>query len=285
MEKYFVGKADHSQRAEVENRRWKECPDLSQSLVAKTFNIQAILSTKAPSGIHKSELIDGENKWKEVLIQQNFMKEDAQQILNIPLPRTPKPDKLLWHFDKRGEYSVKSGYQVALNLKFPDHPNSSENKQIPWNIIWASELPTKIKIFMWRAARNLMPTAVNLWRKKVIQSPWCQRCRRTEETPYHAIFNCKCAQKVWRLTEYGEEISRCESKDVLSLMVELAKKKSKADMEMIIALCWVSWHSRNFQILKNKKEDPQISVARAEAVVQSYRKVNNGDLHLQVGLK
>ena len=117
---------------------------------------------KLPLESTVSELIDGENKWKEVLIQQNFMKEDAQQILNIPLPRTPKPDKLLWHFDKRGEYSVKSGYQVALNLKFPDHPNSSENKQIPWNIIWASELPTKIKIFMWRAARNLMPTAVNL---------------------------------------------------------------------------------------------------------------------------
>lgn len=110
MEKYFVGKADHSQRAEVENRRWKKCPDLSQLLVAKPSTFKPFSPPKLPLESRVSELINGENKWKEVLIQKNFMKEDAQQILNIPLPRTPKPDKLLWHFNKRGEYLVKSGY-------------------------------------------------------------------------------------------------------------------------------------------------------------------------------
>lgn len=113
-----------------------------------------------------SELVDGKNKWKKMLIQQNFIGEDAQEILKIPLLRTPKPDKPLWHFDKRGECSVKSEYQVALNIKFPEQPNNLDNKQILWNIIWALELPAKIKIFMWRAIRNLLSTVVNLWRKK-----------------------------------------------------------------------------------------------------------------------
>lgn len=54
-----------------------------------------------------------------------------------PLPRVPNPDKLLWHFDKRGEYTVKSGYQVALKLKFPDQPNNLDSGQLSWNVIWS----------------------------------------------------------------------------------------------------------------------------------------------------
>lgn len=146
---------------------------------------------KLPLDSTVSELIDANNTWKELLIQQNFMKEDAQQILRIPQPRTSSPDEPLWHFDKRGDYTAKSGYQVALNQKFPDQPTSSNNpskKQVPWSLIWAAELPAKVKIFMWRAARNILPTIVNLWKRRVLHSPWCQRCRKTEETTFHAIF-------------------------------------------------------------------------------------------------
>lgn len=229
---------------------------------------------KLPLDSTVSELIDEGNMWKESLIQQNFMEEDAQQILMIPLPRTSEPDQPLWHFDRRGEYTVKSGYQVALKLKCPDQPNSSENKQIPWNIIWASELPAKIKIFMWRAVKNLLPTAANLWKRKVLQSPWCQRCRKTEETIFHALFDCKASQKIWRLTEYGEEVNKSANKEVLSWMMEMAKRRSKTDMARIIALCWVSWLSRNLHVLNNKIEDPQILIAKAEAVMQSYKNIS-----------
>lgn len=125
---------------------------------------------------------------------------------------------------------------------------------------------------MWRAASNTLPTTTNLWRRNVLQSPWCQRCKRAEETTFHAIFYCKNAQKIWRLTEHGEEIKQSRNKDVLSLIIEIASKKGKYDLEVIFALCWVAWHSRNLNVLSNKMKDSQISVARAEAVVQSFKK-------------
>lgn len=69
------------------------------------------------------------------------------------------------------------------------------------------------------------------------------------------FFYCKNAQKIWRLTEIREEIKQARSKDVLSLILEMANKKGKPELEVIFALCWVVWHSRNLHVLSNKTED------------------------------
>ena len=44
-------------------------------------------------------------------------------------------------------------------------------------------------------------------------------------------------------------------------------------MELIVAVCWSIWHSRNLAIFKNKREDSHLSVAAAEALVQSYKRI------------
>lgn len=106
--------------------------------------------------------INDKHEWKEEMIQQLFFKDDAEQIIKIPLQKQLKPDQVLWHYDKMGEYLVKSGYQLALKMKFPDKPSCSDEKQNTWNAIWYLQIPEKVKIFMWRAANNLLPTATNL---------------------------------------------------------------------------------------------------------------------------
>ncbi|KAH9800659.1 hypothetical protein KPL71_000753 [Citrus sinensis] len=84
-------------------------------------------------------------------------------------------DVALWHFDKRREYTVKSGYQIALNLKFPNAPTNSENGSRHWKFLWMLDLPEKIKIFMWRVIKNILHTAKHLWKRKSLQDPICQR--------------------------------------------------------------------------------------------------------------
>lgn len=101
----------------------------------------------------------------------------------------------------------------------------------------------------------------------------------------HAIFKCKVVQKIWSLTDHGSEIREARCEDMASMLIEMAKKKRKTDMELIFALCWVVWHSRNLHILRNKMEDPQISVARAEAVVNSYKKIRQPELQSNLGKK
>lgn len=59
----------------------------------------------------------------------------------------------------------------------------------------------------------------------------------------------------------------------------MSGKRTKAEMELMVAVCWSIWHSRNLLILKNKREDSQSSVVAAEAVVQAYRKIQMPQMH------
>lgn len=144
-----------------------------------------------------ADLIKSGNQWDEDKLKQNFIQEDLDVILNIPLPREKAKDQVMWHYDKGGEYSIKSGYQLALKLRYPEASSRSGNNPRHWNTLWSLEIPEKIKIFMWRASKNLLPSAENLWKMKVLLEPICQRCNRSVETIYHALLDCKAAKKVW----------------------------------------------------------------------------------------
>lgn len=123
------------------------------------------------------------------------MHEDTEVILKLPSPNKQSEDEVLWHFDKRREHLVKSGYQLALKIKLPNATNSSENNSKQWNALWSLDLPGKIKIFMWRVIKTLLPSYENLWKRKILQEPTCQRCRRSVETKSHALLDCKGEQK------------------------------------------------------------------------------------------
>ena len=76
-----------------------------------------------------AELIDRRGCWNEQLIWQKFLLVDVKLILEIPLPHASRQDKLVWHDDKRGIYSVKSGYQVSLMMKLPENLSCSNGAQ------------------------------------------------------------------------------------------------------------------------------------------------------------
>ncbi|KAH9656896.1 putative reverse transcriptase/RNA-dependent DNA polymerase [Citrus sinensis] len=139
--------------------------------IPKPTSFKPVSPPSLPSDTRVAELIKEDNQWNEDMICQHFLREDAEIILRIPIPSTPMADQILWHYDKKGIYTVKSGYQVALRINFPDTPSCSEQPANQWSIIWSMSLPEKIKIFIWRAAKNILPTAENLWRKRIVPQP------------------------------------------------------------------------------------------------------------------
>ncbi|KAK2661975.1 hypothetical protein Ddye_000549 [Dipteronia dyeriana] len=53
--------------------------------------------------------------WNDSVVRKNIFEEDADAILSIPLSGSRLEDSFFWHFDKLGKYSVRSGYQLAMN--------------------------------------------------------------------------------------------------------------------------------------------------------------------------
>lgn len=171
-----------------------------------------------------ADLIGSDHQWNNILIEQHFAKEDAEVIKNIPLPRYPKNDERVWHYDKKGLYTVKSGYQVALKLKYVEAPTSSTGHSHGWHNIWKLNLPRKTRIFIWRAAKDLLPTAESLFRRKIIQEPICQVCKSGVEDAFHAFMECKVARKVWKYSYLASEMQGVVREDILSVMQNLIKK-------------------------------------------------------------
>ncbi|KAH9722904.1 putative reverse transcriptase/RNA-dependent DNA polymerase [Citrus sinensis] len=184
-----------------------------------------------------ADFIDDKNQWMEENVVQCFPEEVAQRILRTPLPRTPQEDLMIWHFDK------------------------------------SNEIPEKIKNFMWRAAQNLLPTANNLWRKNVVGNPACQRCHCKSENVTHVLMECKAARKVWKLTDFYEDMKLLSQHDILSMLQELASRRMKKEIEQILAISWAIWYARNRFVIEGKQEEPKLTAARASAIVESYKRI------------
>lgn len=55
--------------------------------------------------------------WDRGKLQSLVSFEEVQAILKIPLPVLDREDELIWYHDSKGRYTVKSGYQVGLELQ------------------------------------------------------------------------------------------------------------------------------------------------------------------------
>ncbi|XP_024046508.1 uncharacterized protein LOC112100876 [Citrus clementina] len=98
------------------------------------------------------------------------------------------------------------------------------------------------------------------------------------ESIVHAILECKPARQMWKLTPYYAKMNVLINQDLLSMMKEIEKRRSKEELRRIIALCWAAWYSRNGSIFENAEQDPHITVAKADATVEAYARVKMGKI-------
>ncbi|KAK4415572.1 Dehydration-responsive element-binding protein 3 [Sesamum alatum] len=88
---------------------------------SKTLRSEAIVPT----------LIAPDHTWNEALIRQEFIPQDADCILSIPLPEGPVRDEMICHFDKRGHFTVSSAYALAA-------ARTTSHIKEDWRFIWRS---------------------------------------------------------------------------------------------------------------------------------------------------
>ena len=152
-------------------------------------------------GMMVAELIDPVSWWWDrEFILRSFNRKEAEAILRVPLSCRYTPDTLFWLAEKSGEYSVRTGYHVAQRLiKELDWTKCSMGlwEVRVWKVLWKLKVPNEIKVFGWRACCNILPTQVNLIRKRIIEDNRCEACKTEPETKVHALWNCGVAQDIW----------------------------------------------------------------------------------------
>lgn len=143
--------------------------------------------------------------WKADLIKKTFIPHEAEIILGIPLsPRLPE-DSWIWAWSKNGKFTVRSAYGVAL--KVLNDANSSkargacsdkEKSAGLWKLVWKLNFPNRIKHFLWRACKNILPTNFYLALRRVTLDSSCGLCGGFESSGHDgtAILLLGCGRKL-----------------------------------------------------------------------------------------
>lgn len=145
-----------------------------------------------------------------------------------------------------------------------------------WNwkkLIWTPDLLPKLKLFLWKAARNILPTGENLQRRGVLANKNCTRCGETE-TIDHILIQCKFAKDVWQLGPWKDTIDTTDLPTFVEMMKEAIKWTNLPPTGIIGNafpwFCWTIWTSRNRLIFEKKVVTPQEAATKAIVSQQKW---------------
>jgi ribonuclease HI len=191
-----------------------------------------------------------DHSWNEGKVRHIFSTYDAEEILKIRLPNYEAEDFISWIPERHGLFTVRSAYNLALDLRNTTPPNSSRNTNGDrplWKTIWNSNVPPKVKNFTWKLATNSLAVQANRIRRLPNVLPTCTICGREEETWYHATMKCTKAMalrqglaKSWNLPQ-EKELGFTGNDWVLVLLDKLDKEMR----EKMMFIWWRAWHHRN----------------------------------------
>ncbi|KAK3198615.1 hypothetical protein Dsin_022030 [Dipteronia sinensis] len=141
-------------------------------------DVNLVCHLKTPSGC-----------WDGLQIQKLLIDSDSVDIVSISVSNVQREDSLSWHFSSNGNYTVRSGYKLGVDL-LQQHLSSSSGSVgagSSWNDLWKIDVPPKIKGFIWKACKIWIQTLRNRFRRKIAGDGYCPLCYCCHETTTHAL--------------------------------------------------------------------------------------------------
>jgi hypothetical protein len=94
-------------------------------------------------------------------------------ISNIPLSPYLPVDMLVWRGTSTGLFSVRSAYHLGKELqnRSVGECSISYSSIETWKAIWSINVPNPAKVFLWKAWNNILPSRVNLFKRRVVDDP------------------------------------------------------------------------------------------------------------------
>ena len=182
------------------------------------------------------------------MVRRFFLPFEANTILNIPLSYNLPEDSIIWMGNKRGVFSVKSAYYVALSVveKAEESESSSgDSRTRLWKKMWQLQLPAKIRIFAWKACLDGLPTRLNLAKRGVKVGAECPLCEKAMESTNHALIYCAKIWEVWWNWQDCPINLLAGNMCLVDLALKILDARSPLDLETFFVTAWAIWFNRN----------------------------------------
>lgn len=146
---------------------------------------------------------------------------------------------MFWSGEPSGQYSVKSGYRLAMTVLVECNNLHVEGD---WHQLWKLEVPPRVKFFAWRACMDCLPSRTKLQQRGIQCSSFCVVCDKEMENLWHLLLTCQVDKEVWRKLNLWVTISpflvSCESfKELFFKVLAVLDVGSQAVFVMGIGVC------------------------------------------------
>ena len=230
-----------------------------------------------------AQLIDNTTaSWNENLVRSVFTHFDVEEIIKIPLCTRKIPDFLAGHEESKGVFTVRSAYRMILRTKLSREgwieeeagTSGNESGSNQWSSIWHIKVPSKLRMFVWRLARQSIPCNVLLHHRNMATTHTCALCG-ARDTWRHALLSCPMAGSVWVLApdHIVEQMSMHTEDGAKDWIFALHKIMSQDDFVRVVVTLWAIWGSRRKAIHENIFQSPQHTFSFVSSYLQELQHI------------
>ncbi|KAK7836422.1 putative ribonuclease h protein [Quercus suber] len=122
---------------------------------------------------------------------------------------------------------MKSGYKMLMELEEVNEAvvkvSFGDDLKSTWNAIWRLQVPNRIKLLLWRARSDSLPTKVNLAKRKLLIENTCTQCNQGPEDRLHALWACLLLSTIWQVL-FPDLVSISSSSGSFLNVIQLAQQ-------------------------------------------------------------
>ncbi|KAF5447865.1 hypothetical protein F2P56_033383 [Juglans regia] len=149
----------------------------------------------------------------------------------------------------------------------------SNHKEI-WPKIWKLQVPSAVRIFLWRASHDSLPTNLNLCKRKIRIISVCPICKLESESVLHALWSCPSVQDVWAACSRSLQKMKVSFTSFKEVVEHVLSNFNEEDAEELACTAYKVWRKRNTLVFEEKFEDPLRVVLSASHLSKEFKEAN-----------
>jgi hypothetical protein len=152
-------------------------------------------------------------------------------------------DKVSWHLDQHGSFTVKSMYAQLSKGATVAHSKD----------MWEARLPLKIKIFSWQLAIDKLPSGQQILTRHGPSNGLCALCGAPEDAS-HIFFACSLATFSWSVLRQLLGCNWCPTNfaQFHAILSGFSGYPRRLLWVLFLAQSWALWHVRNKLAIEKK---------------------------------
>ncbi|KAF4381932.1 hypothetical protein F8388_000626 [Cannabis sativa] len=226
-----------------------------------------------PKVVMLSELCSVRGALDPSLLAGWFLPSVCSTILNIEALPGASQDTLVWRDSPDGSFSVKQAYLSLIKPRL-------RVSNMEWKKIWASPVQERIKLFLWKMKKNILPCGDRL-RSVFGNSSVCVFCKGNNDSLSHLFFHCSLARARWFASPYALRSDLlCFGSDseivpwIFSSVCCPFLAPNDNDFPQFAAhLCYSIWHARNQLFHQGIVPSPSSIIEKVMAAINDYNRL------------